>query len=159
MRMRSWATAFLLAMSVPAPAADGGLYANARFGYRIAVPEGFATGAEADNGDGIAAKARKGTAALRVWGGAMQAGSFRDEVRGAIASDAAEGWTITYRSVKAEGASWSGTRGGRILYVRAIPLCDAAVGTLQLDYAATEAARYDALVGRLVKSFRRERCS
>ena len=44
-----WMLALLMVMPLPAFAAD---YVNARYGYSIDVPDGFAGQGESDNGDG-----------------------------------------------------------------------------------------------------------
>ena len=145
--------AFLLA--VAAGAAEGwGHYANGRFAYEIDVPPGFSEIVEPDNGDGGIAKSGDGEAELRVWGSYILDGDFRDEAARRLADDRSEGWSISYQAHKDDWASWSGTRGSRLVYQRAIEGCDGAAAYFRLDYPAEQAALYDGVVLRLVKSLR-----
>lgn len=149
---RLWLTVGLACGLAGGGAAAAEPYANARFGYVIDLPAGFAPVVEAENSDG--GTSRAGEAKLAVWGAYVLDGEFSDEVAGRIAGDERDGWTVTYRSVRSDGASWSGTRGRDILYSRAIPLCGNAVGFFRLDYPRGERRKRDATVAALVKSFR-----
>ena len=66
-----------------------------------------------------------------------------------------DGWTITYKAVTPQWASWSGTRGSRILYVQAISMCGGdIIGAFELEYSQADRAAFDPVVERLVASLR-----
>ena len=147
----------LLLLVTPAAAADWETYDNARFGYTIDVPAGFTWGPEADNGDGR--QFRAGATRLAVWGGNFTEPDLEAAAASDLALAEADGWTITYRSVTPGWASFSGTRGQRILYERMVALCDPGqyAGFL-LEYSAIDLAALDPVVNRLVSSLRPTGC-
>ncbi|MGZ2482620.1 hypothetical protein ACVITL_001143 [Rhizobium pisi] len=136
----------------PASAAEWRAYANARFGYAIELPADFITANEAVNGDGILLRSQDGRAELRVFGANILDHDFATEVDSRRAIDANEGWWISYDKSAPAWASYSGTRGNRILYVRAVALCDSAAGYFSLTYLKAERKRYDLIVSHLVKT-------
>lgn len=145
--------ALLLSLPVPAMAADWSHYANARFGYAIDVPPGFVAQGESDNGDGQVFKTP--TAMLTVYGGNVMAADFEAEVaqREQFARD--DGWAITYQVSTPQKASWSGKRGGRILYGRLIALCGGSqFANFELQYSSADLKRFNAVVERLVSSLK-----
>lgn len=144
--------AALLISLVAVTGADAARYGNDRFGYTIELPAGFSAIHEADNGDGGTAHAAQGDAALSVWGANLLDETFASDVAGRIASDAADGWSISYRTVKPAGASWSGSKGGRILYSHAIPACDGQAAYVRIEYGRAALKTYDPIIRRLVKS-------
>ena len=75
-----------------------------------------------------------------------------------MASDEADGWALSYRASKPVGASWSGTRDGSVLYMRAVPLCDDRAAFFRLEYPAAAVAAYDGVVKRMVEGFRGKGC-
>lgn len=158
--MRLWATIILVAASFALLAlADGwSVYGNARFAYLMPLPPGFSAIEEADNGDGGASRSADGTATLAVWGTNLLDTPFETEVAERMAGDAADGWNISYRQGNGAGASWSGTRDGRVLYTRAVPLCADAAAFFRLEYGEGEKEAYDAVVARMVKEFGSEGC-
>jgi hypothetical protein len=148
------AITFLCAFSQPAGAAAWDSYDNQRFGYTIDIPPGFSPIAEADNGDGGIAKSPDGRDELRVWGNHLIAGDFSEEIASRVAADIADGWSISYERRGDRAASWSGRRGERILYVRAIKGCGDAAVYFRLEYRRASLAAYDAVVRRLVRSLK-----
>jgi hypothetical protein len=146
--------AVMLVASVLVAGADGWQrYANARFGYAIDIPPGFSEVAEADNSDGGTSRSADGSAEFAVWAAWLVDTGFSADVAERMRGNEADGWTLSYRRETASGASWSGLRDGRILYARAIPLCDGAAGYFRLEYPQTSAKVFDAVVKRLVKGF------
>lgn len=129
-------------------------YVNARFGYAIDIPPGFSAVQEAENSDGGVSQSVDGGAELKVWGAYLSDGDFTSDVAARIRSDTGEGWTISYDRRTAGHASWSGTKGSQILYMRAVKGCDGSAAYFQLIYARSEMKAYDAIVTRLVKSLR-----
>ena len=150
----SIAISLFVGLAVSAQADDWRRYDNARFAYAIALPPGFSDIAEAGNGDGGISKASDSKAELRVWGTNIIDGDFSDEVAARVSSDKADGWNIAYDQRDAEWASWSGSKGARIFYQRAIEGCDGSAAFFRLDYDEDQRADYDAIVTRLVKSLR-----
>lgn len=60
---------------------------------------------------------------------------------------------ISHRQGNGAGASWSGMRNGRVLYMRAVPLCADEAAFFRLEYGKAEKRAYDAVVARMVKEF------
>ncbi|WFU02833.1 hypothetical protein QA648_03375 [Rhizobium sp. CB3171] len=145
-------TALLFFSAVPALAADWWSYDNARFGYEIELPSEFRLSTRSDNGDGLTLTPTDQSARLLVFGTNILDGDFSAEanVRVAIAKD--EGWQISYSKSTSRGISFSGTRQGRIVYVRGVALCDGGAAFFQMDYPKTDMQRFDAIVMRLVRS-------
>jgi len=135
-----------------ASAGDWGRYDNPRFAYAIDIPPGFSEVAEAENSDGGVSNSADGHAELRVWGAYLVDRDFKSDVADRVQSDASEGWKISYDRRKAENASWSGSRGSRVFYARAMTGCDDAAIYFRLEYERADLKKYDAIVGRLVKS-------
>ncbi len=151
--MRALLLALLLILPLPALAAGGGHYVNVRFGYAIDVPAGFVGQGEADNSDGQVFKTP--TAKLTVYGGNILDGGFEDEARQRQGFAASGGWGITYQVSTPSNASYSGKRGGRILYARLIALCgESEFAAFELEYSAVDMAKFDPVVNALVRSFK-----
>jgi hypothetical protein len=147
--------AFALVWSLATPPALAAeRYLNARFGYGIDLPPGFEGIVESQNGDGGVSRGEGGGVDLAVWGSHLLDASFADEVAMRMQADEQDGWRLVYRAVTAAGASWSGTRGGDILYMRAIPLCDGVAAFFRLDYPRARAKAHDATIRALVAGFR-----
>lgn len=147
------AVAASLAMLLSAPAADWGHYVNERFGVEADVPPGFAPGEPPANGDGLGFSTP--TAKLGIFGSLVSEGDFESNVRDRIGWAEADGWAISYRAVTPQWASWSGTRGSRILYVRAISMCGGGIiGAFEFEYSQADRAAFDPVVNRLVGSLK-----
>ncbi|HVY51756.1 MAG TPA: hypothetical protein VHA07_09395 [Devosia sp.] len=143
----------LALLPLPAAAAGWGHYVNARYGYAIDVPPGFSPQGESANGDGQVFRAPGAT--LAVYGAAVAAADFEMEVvaRERLAEQA--GWAITYAVSTPQKASFSGRRGGRILYVRMIALCGGAqLAAFELQYGAAELHTFNPVVDRLLAALR-----
>ncbi len=138
--------------AAPALAEDWRPYANARFGYAVDLPANFTIANEADNGDGMTLKSVDGTAELRVFGTNRMEDSFAAEIKGRIEMNKQDGWQISYSKPSKTWASYSGTRKDRILYVRAVALCQDATGYLMLEYPKAALKAYDPVVQHLVKT-------
>jgi hypothetical protein len=150
---------FLVALCVivtvaPALAIAGGWgrYDNGRFGYAIDVPPGFSEIVEAENGDGGISRGADGSAELRVWGHYLVVNDFKGEIADRVRADQAEGWTVSYDRRTTKAASWSGSRGDRIFYARAMKGCEEAAIYFRLEYGRADLDAFDSIVGRLVKS-------
>jgi len=145
--------ALLLLIPLPAFAADWGHYTNTRFGYAVDVPPRFVAQGESDNGDGQVFKTP--TAVLTVFGGNVMETDFEAGVaqREQFAKDAS--WAITYQVSSPQKSSWSGKRGGRILYGRMIALCGGQqFASFELEYSSADLKAFNPVVDRLVSSLR-----
>jgi len=154
--MRRLAILAFLLIALPGLASavqGGGHYVNARYGYAIDVPPGFSPIREADNGDGGVSRSAQGNAVLMVWGASLLVQSFAADVGDRVESLSADGWEITYRSIKGKAASWSATRDDRIIYVRGQKGCEGEAVYFQIEYDAPLKEDFDPLIKKLVKSF------
>jgi len=149
--MRIAAVVLALLLALPAAAADWGRYENARYGYGIDVPPGFAGQGESDNGDGQVFSTP--TAKLTVYGANVVTGDFEDEVRQSQKYITDDGWTLTYQVSTPNKASYSGVLGARVIYVRMIALCASAqFAAFSLEYSKADLAKFDPVVSHLVQS-------
>jgi hypothetical protein len=154
---------FVLALAVAlipfaALAAGWGHYANTRYGYEIAVPPGFSGRGESGNGDGQVFVSQQGTQELRVFGGYLASGDFSSEMAARRQQDADDGWAITYEASTPKWVSYSGSKGGFILYVRAIARCGDQYAMFRLRYSKHDAAALDPVISQLVGSLTSGRC-
>lgn len=150
--MRALLLALLLILPLPALAASGQHYVNVRFGFAIDVPAGFVGQGESDNSDGQIFTTP--TAKLTVYGANVLNGGFEDEVRQAQGADSTDGWNISYQTTTPRNASYSGKRGGRILYARMIALCGGQqFAAFELEYSVADMSKFDPVVNGLVRSF------
>lgn len=139
-------------------AAPWAQYHNDRFGYSIDVPPQFSGHGEPDSHDG---QLFTGPAAadLSVWGGYLADGDFTAEEARRIEALQSEGWSLTYKVITPSWGSWSGRKGGRIIYVRAISGCGGAqYAMFAFEYGVAELFKYKPVVGRLVGSLRQAAC-
>jgi len=146
--------ALLLALVVsPAIAAEWGHYVNERFGVEADVPPGFSPGAPPANGDGLGFSTP--TAQLSIYGSLIVEGDFESTVAQRIKWNEDDGWNITYKATTPGWATWSGKKGGRILYVRAIRMCGGDMyGAFELEYSSADLRAFDPVVERLVSSLK-----
>jgi hypothetical protein len=80
---------------------------------------------------------------------------FEGEVRKEIGWREDDGWNVTYQAITPSWATYSGKRGNRIFYIRAIRMCGGEIiGEFDLEYAAADVAAYDPIVSRLAGSLR-----
>jgi hypothetical protein len=142
----------LAAFPTLAAASDWHHYGNARFQYGIDIPPGFSSVAESDNGDGGVSRSSDGRAELAVWGNYLADRGFAAEAQRRIAQAGDDGWTITYQKQQARWAVWSGTKGNRIVYQRAIAACHDAAAYIRIEYDKDRAKAFDPIVARLGKS-------
>lgn len=150
-----WLRALLLLLPQTALAADWGHYVNPRFGYAIDVPPGFVGQGESDNGDGEIFKTP--TAELWVFGRYIlpdSDGDFEHAVRATQQLDRQQGWSITYAVSTPQSASFSGIKGGRVLYTRMIALCGPALAEFDLEYSTSDLQKLAGTVEHLVCSLK-----
>ena len=151
--MRAVVTAVLLVVATSAAAAEWGYYENARFGYAIDLPPGFAGEGESENGDGQIFRSDDGTRVLRVYGGNTLEETFERSVDAAMGYAREAGWSLSYERVTPSWASYSGTRNGQILYARAIALCGGEqFAAFEFEYPERDLDDMHPVVERLVNS-------
>lgn len=141
-----------------ASAADWSRYGNARFNYWVDIPPGFSKVKEPDNGDGGVSVSPQGKAELRVWGSYLTDRDFRSETKWRIDQDRADGWDVSLQKQQSKWAVWSGAKGDRIFYERAMPVCDGAAAYFRLEYDKAEAKAFDPIIVRLGTSLRSGKC-
>jgi len=144
----------LLLSPASALAADWWSYDNAGFGYAIELPSEFHLSIAPEDSDRLSLSPADRSASLQVFGTMIANGDFATEANGRVALARDEGWKISYAKSNSRGISFSGTRQGRIVYVRGVALCNGAAAFFQMDYSKTDMQRYDAVVMRLVRSLR-----
>jgi len=151
--MRTLLALILALVASPALAAEWGHYVNERFGVEADVPPGFTAGSPPANGDGLGFSTP--TASLAIYGSLIVEGDFESTVTQRIRWSQDDGWTITYQASTPGWASWSGKRGSRILYVRAIRMCGGDMyGAFELEYSQADLKAFDPVVERLVRSLK-----
>ena len=151
--MRTFLALIFALLATPVLAADWGHYANERFGVEADVPPGFEAGAPPANGDGLGFSTP--TAKLSIYGSLIGEGDFESEMAKLIGYDVQDGWAITYQVTTPGWASWSGKRGSRILYARAIRMCNGDIyGAFTLEYSVADLEAFNPFVDRLVASLR-----
>lgn len=152
--MRHLILALAIALApLAAQAADWGHYVNERFGVEADVPPGFTAGEPPANGDGLGFSTP--TAKLSIYGSLIVEGDFESTVQQLMAWDRQDGWNLSYQKATPSWASWSGKKGSRIVYTRAIRMCGGdAYGAFRLEYSAADLKAFDPVVERLVRSLK-----
>jgi hypothetical protein len=147
----------LLTLSGAAEAAEWGHYEDARFGFAIDVPPGFAAADEAGDGAAFATP----VARLRVFGGTVLSGDFEGAVRQRQQTAAGQGWTITDQMTAPNGATFSARKGAHLLFSRMIPLCGGQqFAMFEFDYFVADMTKLEPVIGRLAQSLKAARaCS
>lgn len=152
--------AILLLSAAPAFSADWWPYDNARFGYTIELPPEFGLSIYPGNGDGLTLTPADQSARLQVFGTDILNGDFSSEAKVRMMLAKNDGWQISYSKVNTRGASFSGIRQDRIVYVRGVALCNGGAAFFQIDYPKADMHRFDAVVMRLVRSLQpTEKCT
>jgi hypothetical protein len=139
-------------LSVAAHAADQiAYYNNVRFGYAIAYPSSLLVPQpEADNGDGLAFKAKHGTAHFLVYGGY----NALDDSPGAIAESAeadCPAHRADYRVTKRTVVAISCANATDIIYQKTLIRGDV-LTTLSARYPRAERKMWDSVVARMAQS-------
>ncbi|NLR95420.1 hypothetical protein HGP17_01060 [Rhizobium sp. P38BS-XIX] len=149
--------ALLLLCPTSALAADWWSYDNAGLGYAIELPPEFHLSDPSNDTDRLSLSPADRSAVLQVFGTAIGNGDFTTEANGRVALAKDQGWKISYSKSNSRGISFSGTKQGRIVYVRGVALCNGGAAFFQMDYSKTDMQRYDAIVMRLARSLRSTR--
>lgn len=132
---------FFFALTLPAFATIGWTsYDNARFGYRGAVPSGFAGYGEDESGVGQIFDRQPSMQVLSYFGEDIK-GDFAIAVANLLQNLTQQGWNLEYQAVTPDWASATAVMGKRRVQVRMVLLCDRqSVATMTLQYTAAEAA-------------------
>lgn len=146
----------LVLMVAPAFAEAGWKhFENSRFGFSIDVPAGFQEGEPPENGDGATFTAPDGSAELRVWGAYLVDRSLKQDSAMRRQGEAEDGWRISYAPLRKRWFAYSGTKGNRIVYAKAVSACGGQVALyFRIEYPKSEKIQYDALVTRLSQSLK-----
>jgi hypothetical protein len=126
-----------------------------QFGFIFDVPPGFVLAQRSDQG---AAFEGRNDAFLTVWGARLGEASFRAEIEHRMVVARQDGWRLTYKRLTPGWASYSGLKGGQILYVRAIQVCRDRAALFSIMYNRDEKAAYDRVIVRMVRSLKAQHC-
>jgi hypothetical protein len=151
---RVWILALILAAAATPAGAE--TYVNARFGYQVDYPADLLTPqGEAANGDGQRFVSHDNKLIVSVWG-------TNNALETSVAGECAQRiqWEknrhpleASYKAVKSTWFVYTGLSGKTIVYEKAI-LSGDVYHTVRLEYPAADKAAYDAIVKRIVDSFR-----
>jgi len=144
----------LLSTCAEAATADE-IYVNARYGYSIAYPPALlAPQAEAENGDGLAFQAKKGTARFLAYAGHILEGiNDSPEQRAVEAEKDCPGGRASYRVVKRTLVAVSCATESEIIYEKTI-LRDGVATTFSGRYPIAERAVWDRVVAGMASSMK-----
>lgn len=149
MRVLAGAVIALAAIALAfGPAAAQDDYVNARFGYSICVPEGFAAQGEAENGDGQMFLAEG--ASLRVYGGH----DALDQGLSGMRASALE--RLGPASYDKTGRDWfviSGRGGAQIYYMRAATR-NGVFAAFEFTYPKALVERWNPVAAQLSRCFK-----
>lgn len=157
MRKRILAPLFATLLSCQAFAQDWQPFGVEQLGFIFDVPPGYILTERSDAGDGASFKGPAGSF-LAVWGMPLERSDFKKEVAARMREDEAQGWRISYRRVTPNWASYSGTRAGKIRYVRGIAICGDRAAMFLMDYDKSDKTAFDPIVTRMVRSLKPEGC-
>ncbi len=151
----------LLALTVPALAAEWVRYTNPRFGATADVPtEGFIANPPPDNGDGQSWTSEDGKGLITVYGSfAAIVETFEAYRDWSIKIEKDGGLDITYDAGGRGWFAYSGIQGDDIVYNKVIRAenCSVLVANhVYLKYPASQKGRYDPIVRRMAKSLTSE---
>ena len=151
----------IMALAVPALAADWIRYSNPRFGATADVPEeGFIANPPPDNGDGQSWASEDGKGEIAVYGSfAAIVETFEAYRNWVIKIKKDGGLDITYDAGGRGWFAYSGFQGDDIVYKKVIRAenCSVLVANhVYLKYPASQKERYDPIVRRMAKSLTSE---
>ena len=144
--------AFCMAHAVVAPAAEGKVYANPRFGFALVVPPGAVSLVEADNGDGITVRYRGGME-LRAYGSHAPAVLSQD-CKAIFEESKALFDEVTYARLDVNNGWFvlSGYQDGQIQYLKTF-VGNGLACSVAMTYPREQLKQYDAFVRAVVASF------
>jgi len=132
-------------------------YVNARFAYSVCYPgDVLLPQGEADNGDGQKFITKDGKAEARVYGSYFASNgedqSLKKTYLDEIQSVQKNGFTVTYKLLKADQFVLSGSRKGKIFYEK-IVLIGGIFKTLRLEYTNDTKADFDTITSTMASCF------
>ena len=147
----------IMALAVPALAADWVRYSNPRFGATADVPaEGFIANPPPDNGDGQSWVSEDGKGEIAVYGSFVVIAETFEAYRNFLIKSAKdEGLDIIYDVGGRGWFGYSGLQGSDIVYMKVVRAenCSALVANhIYLKYPASQKESYDPIVRRMAKS-------
>lgn len=146
------ATGLLFLLALPA-LAGGGWYSNSRFGFDLVLPDTLSLAAEADSSDAASFASANGQILLTVWGGHIVMGDFVEDMSSRLELLDPESWNISLKVITPDEMSFSGSKDGQVIFVRAIALCENQYAFFQLGYPLGRLHELDGMVEGLVKGF------
>ena len=128
----------LTVLATSAHSAGAATYVNARFGYSVSYPTDLLIPEpEADNGDGRKFHARRGTAAMLVWGAYNADQRSPEDIAREYEVDCGAG-KVTYKVAKPQLVAFSCiTPAGRVIYQKTLIRHDV-LTTVRFEYPAAE---------------------
>jgi hypothetical protein len=158
--MRILIVTLLIVLACPAFAAPGwDSYFNGRYGYQIGVPPGFVGQGEPDAHDGQVFHSKDGAQILKVWGGYLADTDFADDVKSRMDDFSKQHWSVNYQATTPKWASYSATKGQRVVYVREILGCKGQqYATFELQYPSVDIGKMNPIVDQLVPSLVQKFC-
>lgn len=143
----------LLLFSAPALAQFWGHYSNDQLRYELDIPPDFEGNGENQDGTGQWFYNLGAEQGLTVWG-ARFAGSFESAVVESAASIRGEGWAITEQSSTPEWATLAAMRDHRLIFQRAILLCDRkSYAAFRAEFNIRDLGKMGDILGGLSRSF------
>jgi hypothetical protein len=150
-----WVLPLLLILG-PAQAESGWRhFESARFGFSVDIPSGFIAQPPPENGDGATFVSPDGTTELKVWGSNLLDQTLKSDSAFRREAETEEGWRITYSPIKKSWYAYSGLKGSRIVYTKAVSACGGSLALyFRIEYPKAEKLQYDAMVTRLSHSLK-----
>jgi hypothetical protein len=142
-----------LLLTSPAHAQDWRMLNDEPFGYSVPIPSGYELTMRPEAGNSRIYHNARGDI-LAVWAGELEGRSFPEQVRDRRRQDEERGWNVSYERITRDWASYSGTQGDQIRYVRAIRYCGDRTAYFLIDYRRTEKERYDPIVRHMVRQMK-----
>lgn len=151
-----WPLLILAFSATPAGAADWKTFRNDRFGFAVDIPSAFKPSPPPENGDGLQFTSPDGASTVAAYGHLLvDVASLAEDERQEEGFATKDGVRITYRQVSSGSATFSGTKGERILYQRAVSTCKGtAAAILRADYSASRKAIFDPLIAHMARTLK-----
>jgi hypothetical protein len=134
----------------PPIAPHPGEYLNSRFGFTVAIPDGFEAGEEPTNGDGNHFTSPDGRAKLTVYGSNSAGRSIKEYYDDLTTSLGVE---PTYSRLSDNWFVLSGTKGDTIFCTKVF-VGPASLNNFTLEYPAEQADQYRSVNDQIVRSFK-----
>jgi hypothetical protein len=159
--MRTLLALFMLTTS--ALAAGWTPFFNPRFGASVEIPGGFVNDVPPpENGDGLTFHDPARQAELLIWGENLVSWDFKQDAAERIAAEKKDGWAITFERGRGldrpQAGAWhvySGIKGGRIVYAKAVASCKGTQAVqFRLEYPMARKDEFNDIASHLAASLR-----